>query len=282
MLNAYCNEPFGTGTEVALNDYFTGDGTTTAFNLTNKTGIEQGNVIQAGVYDYFKFNGGFSVVSNTVNLSSAPAVGASIIAPGIIRFTFKAYGQATVYGGYPNPNVSQTPIYFADILDIQTQEYVPSIGQSGILILITDKDATTGADPSWFKFASMLPDGTPGTYGSAGAPFSTTGLQAADTLQSGVSALATMITVANGSQFTSGRYVYLDAGSGFQDQVRVTNISGNILTVTPTTYAHSSGATVFENAFGAYVELTLPTSFTNTHNYYDCVIEAVFDQVDRM
>ena len=282
MLTGFNNgSSFDISTQVGLMDYFTGDGVTTSFPLTNKSYLDTGSTIQVGNSQIWRNSGGFSGSGNTLNFAAPPTNGAVISVPATIRFQIGAYGQAAVVG-LSNPNIAEAPFFLADISEIASQTYQPTIGQTAILIQPVDNDSIYGALATWIELAPMLADGTAGSYGSAGAVLSETAIEAADNLASGISALATSITVADGSQFTAGRFLMIDAGVlGQQDIVQVLHIASNVLTITPSNLSHTSGAGVYEIGFGFWARLELPTTFISTDNFYDVSLNVTVDSVSR-
>lgn len=241
-------------------DVFISDGTTVTYQLVNLTGVRVGSTIQAGNYQYSRWSNpqGFSVSGNSITLMSAPPAGTPIIINGTNYLLFQAFDQASAGGG-SNTNIYQTSFYLADPSTINLWSYGALPTKSGIEISMKDMGNGTGASPSWVAFAAADGNGNPLTFGSPGSPIDFSPLQANDTLQSGISSGATSLTVANGSAFSVGRFIQLDTGNGTQETRRVQSISGNTLTLqTPTSYAHSSSATVFEMGIQIYAEVTIP------------------------
>lgn len=290
MLAGYRQPPYVTAHRVDALDVATSDGVASRYNIA-KPIANLNSIIQVGNTFPNAASGGFAKVTGPdgVLLTSAPTLGTKIIMPGIVRFTFKAYGQSSVQG-LSNPNISQTVIHLVDPDDIATYLYLPSVGQSHMRLSFVDNDTTYGAQTGWLQFgygtpASILAnDATGTTFGTAGASINLEDISGLSTLATGASSGATSFTVVDGSQFSispTATTIQFDTGLSTEETVQLMNISGNVLTTTPTTYAHSSGAYVYHNGLLLWGQLTLPTNLTGFANYYDVSIDLLADYMQR-
>jgi hypothetical protein len=288
-LLVFNNVPFNIGTQVDALDVITANGTSAAFDVTYKPIANISGIVQVGGQQYNQANGGFVRTTTGILLPSPPPTGTQVIIPGIIRLTLNAYDQSTV-AGITNPNIGISPFFICDPSTITTNFYEATYGQSGIRASIVDNDTANGAVASWCQLGYGVPftGAAPSTWNASGSPLYFPPLQAFDNLGANIAANATSITVENGSSFAlpSGQncvqFIRLGAGLSTQDDVRVTGMSGNTITISPTSYAHNAGETIYQLAFGGYIMLTLPTTTTiGPVSYYDLSLNLLYDVAAR-
>lgn len=282
MIGLFNGAPFTTATEVDQNDFFTGNGVNTTFDVINKPALSVGAVVQTTAAQYFRYNSGFSVNLglSKVTLATAPANLSKGVIPGINKINIRAYDQAVV-PGVTNPNIGTTIFYVADPFDIGVFEYLASVGFAGISVQPTDHDTGGGAAASWIQLAPMLPDGTEGTYGAPGAALNLGDIKGMSTVSVNFSSLSTSITVADGTQFVAGNYIAINVVGLNYEIVRVTNVVGNVLTILPCNSNHLAGEVIYQCGWGAYAKLTLPTSQTGVRNWLDVSLDMIVDVVSR-
>lgn len=280
MIKLYGQTPFGVGTEIDENDYFSGDGTTKTRTLLRKTTTFLGDTIQAGNVFYRKNNGGFiTPTSSQFTLNSAPSLFTVIIAPPVLRATFKAYDQLTV-PGQTNPNISETELWLADIEDIQTTSWQKPLGTSGISFQMVDKDPDNGPIATWFQLALANPDGTPGSYGSPGAAILLSDIDGYSTTTGAQTAGDILFNVADGTQFQQGGYAFI--GDDFtQETIGITTIVGNVLHTTPLANSYLSGTNSFDNGRKVWVKMTVPEDSGGPINWLNIGADLIVDGVSR-
>jgi hypothetical protein len=249
----------------------------------NKDGTSLGAVVQAGAFQYLYFNGGYTKTLSTYTLAATPSAGSKIIAPGIIRATFRAYDQATVEGVVGPANISETRIIICDPSEIAINQYEKTVGEVGIRLSLVDNDTLNGADPLWLQFAPATNVGAAGVYQAAGTSLYLDDIKAATTLDGAALAAATSFDVDDASDFSTGTYIRLSYGVfGVEEDTLITGIAGNTLTVSPALgVGHPDGATVFHVGTPVWVKLTLPTPAGGPKNYYDVSIDMLVDVVNR-
>jgi hypothetical protein len=297
MLGLYIDTPFTNATLVDKVDIFTGTGVDTDFPLIEKAYTSLGAVAQYQNNQARQFNGGMARLNTpaplgSLRLAAPPTLGAKIIAPGIIRVVFSAYNQTTVQG-VTNPNIGIIPLYIVDPLDIATTFYEPYGTNSDLLIQVVDNDtnygfggSTDGALNIQLGYANPTTGATPTSWGAAGAALGLQNIGGYSNVSSGISAGATSVVVDDASVFDISQttiFVQFDSGSpSMQEIVQVTgvNTGTNTVSITPTTYAHSSGNNLFHCGVKCYGKLTAPTGGSATA-YFDLSTDLTFDEVDR-
>lgn len=266
------NAPFNLGNELDPVEVQVGDGITRTFTLTKLDASRLGASIVCGSLYFSRFSNppGFTVDGQEVTLLSAPAEGVNVVFSGVGAAVLAAFDSETA-GDDTSANITETTIYAGDSEEIAYWTYGALPGNTGIVISPYDAYAEGGAEADWLQFAPLLADGTIGTYGDPGEEIDLGTLEASDELQDAILSGATSIEVADGSQFTSGRFVSLGYGTAFQESRQITAMVGNVLTISGTDYAHDAGELVFENIIGFAVKLTVPEGITGgtAVNLYD-------------
>lgn len=276
--------PWTPSSVVDKNDYAVGNDIETVFDIVNKNILNVSSIIQTTGLQYLRFNGGFTrdIPNSQVTLLTPPASGRAVIFPGVTTLTIRAYDQAVVLGN-PTPNVKEELFFIGDPTDIGFYKYVPTIGETGIIISITNRDPDTesGIDETNIQLAPMLPDGTAGTYEAPGAPLELGEISAQTLVNADFLALATTFDVDDASEFSPGMYITINAGNPTEDTVRITNIVGNTLTITAVNNNHFTGENVYHSGWGVYQKLTLPTDEAGTHNWFHVSIDFLLDILAR-
>ena len=241
------------------NDYGVGTGTQTTYPLTEKTALEIGNIVQFGSVQKIRHTGGFDVSGSNIILNEAPALDTVIIFPAKIRLTIQAYDQSDVPGEV-TPREKIEPFIIADASDISGFSYYAATSDpSGIKVFIVDHDEDVGAAVDWFSLAKSDTDQTPGTFGTPGDPVYFDDIVGFTALNGATLALATTLVVDDGSQIPEGSWITIDSGvSGKEEIVWCSNVTGNTLTVTNTTYAHNDNATVHHSGWMGFLHVEVP------------------------
>lgn len=276
---------FNVGNEVDQLDISISDGNTKTIPVVNKSVSSVGGRIQAGNTQYVQASKQFVRSTGSVILNSAPASGTVIIVPGIIRFVLRAYDQDAIQGYTDgDPNVSYSPFWICDPLTISINTYLASFGQAGIRVQMVDNDPDNGAAASWVQLGYAVPatGAKPSTWKPAGDPIYFPPIQAQDVLSADIAAGATSLTVGSGAQFVlptlqnTVQYIRLDDNGPNQEDVQVTGISGNTISVETTSFSHVAGASVFQLAYGGWAKLTLPTGI-GPQTLYDVSTDMLYD-----
>ncbi len=273
-IKVYYSEPFDTSTEVDVNDVFLGDGLTSTFTLSQKTNLLLGSTVQAGNVLFYYYNGGFTKDSTIdFTLSSPPGAGVGIVATGLSYLPFKAY-DVTVVDGVDNPLVSQIPFYIGND-DTYLNKYIATEGQGGINLSFVDHvSGDVIADTTWMTLASATQDlaGTAMTYVSG--EMLTHDISAFCTLLCSVSSNSTVITGDSSlsvAEFYDGDYIIINRG-GFNQEVRkFLTSSGQFMTISPTTYSHSAGETVYASYRKFWAGMLVPENAVDGEatNFYN-------------
>lgn len=280
-LYGFRETPLGLSTRIGRVFKFIGNGTQTSFAVTN--GLDIGEIAQVGDTQLFRYLGAFTVSGNNVIFATAPGNGEVVLIPETVRLVSRAYDQDTV-PAVSTPRVDERPLWIGDVDEIQFYQYLASTGNTGIKIQPVDLDSSRGAAASWQQLAPSLADGSPGTYGSAGAALQVNEIKAYSTVAVNALAGATSITVANGADFVIGQYVQFEPTTGSVECLRVINKVGNVLTLQyGTNYAHNIGANVFANAVKVWVKTTIPSGASggNNINLFDVVPQIIYDATNR-
>lgn len=282
MIKLYSAFPLGPATEIDLNDFFTGNGTATTFTLVNKTGTLLNDDVQVGATIDRQSTGTVTVSGNNFTLPAAPTTGTVVTAPGASALEFDAYDQATV-AGVTNPLVKERTFIIADMDQIGLYKYLVPGGYSGIQLQFIDHDTSNGAAAGWYQLAPANADGTVGTYGAAGAALDVGAIQNSSTLTANSIALATSITVADGTQFTPGMIIAINYGNPSFEPTTIRSIAGNVLTVDALANAHSSTETVMHCGWWAYGKLIVPAGAAGgqTTVNWDVSLDVIVDQESR-
>ena len=265
-LRVYRAYPFVTQNAVSPVDFFTGNGVSNTFNLIYNTAATVGQTIAVDLVNYSSYNQGFYTTSgsNTITISSVPAINAQIVVPGIQALNFTAYDQVSISGAPSPANVQSVPFWVADDgagtnnIFHNTYPGVPS--GSGISIQFQNLDTRTGAQTFWMQLACADANGNALSYGATAAPIYTTGFFALSTLTASASALTNTLSIAQAANFTPGDYIWINPGGGTYENVRITSIdyTRQILTTTGQTYAHNPGEQVYQNGRKFFAQMTIP------------------------
>lgn len=280
-LVVFNNEPLSAATTVGENDYFTGDGTTEDFVLSNKPFTSVANPVQVTGGTLFRHLGSVTGSGFNINLSPAPGIGAKIIVPHVTRMLLKAYDVDPL-----SNRTFEAAFHLGDIVDIISTQYEKTIGQTGIKLQIVDKDTGFGVDTTFIQIAPAQADGTVGTYLSAGSPlFLNYDLTGFTTVNANELALSQSLTVADGTEIpNTGVWIVINPGQPTQDIVWVTSVTGNVLTLREQlSFNHSVGENVFVCATMFYLKLTVPLNFTggSPTNLFDDALDVTYDAVFR-
>jgi len=282
MIKLYKAFPLGPATEVDLNDFFIGNGTQVTFSLVNKTGTLLNDDVQVGATVDRQSTGTVTVSGNNFTLPAAPSSGQVITAPGVGALEFSAYDQSVIAGA-TSPTVDARPFIIADVEQIGLYKYLVPTGYSGIQMQFIDHDTSNGAAASWYQLAPANADGTAGTYGAPGAAIDLAAIQNSSTLSTGSAALATTITVADGTQFTPGMIIAINYGGADFEATTIRSISGNVLTVDALANAHSSAETVIHCGWWVWGKLIVPINAAGgqTAIMWDVGCDVIVDQESR-
>lgn len=261
-LDVYASIPLIPGNKVGKNDTYIGDGTKTNFLMANNTSTTVGDTIQADLSNFTFALGGFTLPDSThFTLLSAPACGAQINAPARSTLTIPIFDQVNVSGITSPANVVEIPFWIGDDgSNIQTNVYQGIVGTPGIAILFQNLVTATGASVNWTQICSGNASGLATTYAATGTTFYTPNFSAFTTVAASGAALSTTLTVASASGFVAGDYILVNPSGGSKEQVQITSIAGNVLTVTGFNYAHFTGENVFVNCRKFFVKVTMPVN----------------------
>jgi hypothetical protein len=194
---------------------------------------------------------------------------------------FPGYDQSSV-PSVPNANIVEIGLWLADPSDIFTEQWEKSTGQTGIKMQFINKDVVNGIPSSAFSLAPANPDGTPGSYLTAGAPIYLSDIKGVSTTTSGVSAGATTINVADGTQFASGGYALI-GDDITQEEIWITGISGNVLTIAVgTANAYLSGTNVYDNGRKVWGKVVIPLASGAPISWINVAMDVTFDGVSRV
>lgn len=258
-LHFYNNSPFNLGTQLIPVDTYIGTGVETTFTLINKTGLEVGSTIEANATLYLRATNGFSVVGDTVVLSSAPAPLDQIVVPGVTYLDLSAYDTDDVEN-VSNPRVDIREFYLIDPDTIGLYTYEGSPGNDGIKVLFSDLITSVNADTSWFALACSTCDGSVGTFLATGQPLYLPGISWTGDLTASYSAGATSITVDNASGFYCGSYANVNFADSSEEIVQILTVTPatNTLTISGFNNAHSSGETMYACGYKLWAKMTVP------------------------
>jgi hypothetical protein len=282
MIKLFNGLPLGSSTAIDRLDLFTGNGIAKTFLLTKKTGLRLATTVVAGASSWFRDSGTLTVSGDTFTTSTAPINTSVVIAPGLTRAQWRVYDEETI-PGITNPNQDIIRLILADIDEIGVQSYAAAPDEDGLKVSVIDKDTDNGALPEWVAFAPENPDGSMGTFGAAGAAITFPDLVASSFLSAAASALDTEITVDDGSAFQEGTYITVGYGTANNEFVRITEITGNVLTVTGLEQDHDEDEPVLENGWPFYARIIVPAGITGgvSATLYDLGLDILMDVVSR-
>ncbi len=270
-LEFFYDETFSLATDLDPVDSFVGDGGVT-YTLVKKSGNALASTITAANLQYYQFNGGFTKLGNTFTLSSAPAIGAQIVAPGIVALTFTVFDQDVV-DGVTNPRVQEIPFWLGDGTQPHIFSYTNLPQFPGIRISFVNLVSAAGADLTWVQLACSDPlTGLAMTYAATGEPIYTAAIQAYGTLSASSAAGASSISTTSAPQFWEGDYVVINRGSGTEEIRKIASKTSTTLTFfTAMDYSHSSGQLVHAmgRKFWARVEVPLNASNNQAFNFWN-------------
>lgn len=275
LLKLYVNEPFDSSTEVGLNDYFSPDGVTSTFTLSNKTNLQLGATVQDNLTQFYFYNGGYAK-SGTYNFTTSinPPAGTVLVAPAIIALSAFAFDAVNIDGN-ANSNVQEVPFFLGNVNDIATSQFVNLPSKSGISMIFRDL-VGYGALTSMCQLASATQDaaGTAMTYIASGAEMLTPVFTAFSTVCGPTSAGVTVLTLASSGDvatFQLGDYIVINKGGPHEEVTKLIGKSSNQITVTKTDFPHSDGETVYDCARKFWMKYTIPVGFTSgaARNYYN-------------
>lgn len=257
-LEFFYSEDFSIASDLDPVDQLTGDGTPTK-TLVKKSGASLAATITAGNLQYYQFNGGFTKLGNTFTLSSSPAVGVQIVAPGLVALTFAAYDQNEV-DGVVNPRVQEKEFYLGDPTECYLYTYTNLPQYIGIKISFVDMISGSGADSSWIQLASSSPTtGLALTYAATGVDLFTASLTTFGTITASALAGASSVNTANAQSYYVGDYVILNPGDGTQEIRKVKEKVGTRLGFfTNLDYSHVSGEDIHTMGRKFWAKVTIP------------------------
>lgn len=148
--------------------------------------------------------------------------------------------------------------------------------------LIGTTSSTTLNDTGLAGDAATVP--TP-TWKTSGTALIFDEIIAQDTTTASISVGATSIAVGNGAQFVlthpTAAYIRLGDGTGNQEDLQVLGISGNTITIQPSSFSHPISEGVLQVAYSGWAKLVLPEDLgplflvdISTDLFYDIGIRA--------
>jgi hypothetical protein len=265
-LRVYRQFPFIGSNEIRRVDTATADGGT-VYPLTNNSSVNVGDTIQADFDYYSRALNGFSFPTiSSVELSTAPEVGAQILIPGNTYLLFDVFDQVNVSGVDSPANEEEVTFYVADDgSDLTTQIYDPMPGTPGIGILFSNLVTAAGAQVSWMQLACADASGNVLTYQATGTTLYTAPLDGFTQLAaSGAAGTTTLLTVSgSATSFYAGDFITLNPGGPNEEDVRITAKVSNTFTITGTNFDHSPGENIFTKGRQCYAKVTVPVGILN-------------------
>lgn len=262
-IKVYRDQPFDSSTEVDLIDIFSGLSTQTSYTLTKKTGVRVGGLIEFDSTQYLRYNGGFTISGNTINLSVAPGSGSTGIVPGLNCLTFSAFNEPNV-PGLTNSNQNEVPFYIGNGTNVYLESYV-GVDGSGIKVSFINLIDIDGlAEVSWMQLASATQDeaGNPGSYLLTGEPLYTPNIDAYGTCTTTVTSLSTEIGVSSiVDNWIVGDFILLNPGNSNSERVKLLGVLGDpvdTLQTTPLNYNHTSGEFIYACVRKLWGKMTVP------------------------
>lgn len=243
-------------------DVFVGDGSTSTFTLVNKTASRLHSTIQVDGTQYYQYNGGFTknTVNDTFTLSSAPAEGTAVIAPGVVQIPVPIFDQAVV-SGVDDPLVTEVQFVVADPDEIHLFKYINMPQYDGIRLALTDLASSAGASVSWCQLACTNASGTPLTYAATGADLYLPALSAFGTVSSSGAAGASSVFTTSASDFTVGQFININNGTATKEIRRIQEINsgtGKLGLTTNLDFSHSVSETIFACGWQVSLKVTMP------------------------
>lgn len=248
-LRIFNNLPLGNATVTDPYVILTGDGTTT-FYLGAGNGAYVGNdvlinsvVVEKGF--------GFTVSGDYITFTTAPANGATIVIPGIGYVPLSCTDTT-------GTNVATTMVYLADYDQIYQYTYGPTPPNSTILLAPYNFTSGSGSQTSWFQLSLADGNNNPIGYTAAGGTLAVPSITAQDKLQAANS--GANITVATGSNFSSGYLLLMNPGAPNAEIVTVVSVASNTLTTTGFNFTHAANEPVYHCGFPVLVKATVPNN----------------------
>lgn len=259
-LRLYRAFPFVPSNEVGLVNQYTGDGATTTFPLTNNTSVTTGDTIQFDLVYYSRPLGGFSYPDSThFTLSSAPPSNSQGLATSTSVLEYSGFDQEQVDGAPSPANVIEQKFYVADDgTDLTTTIYDAQPGAPGIAILFSNLVTAAGAQTSWMQLACADASGNALTYQATGTTLYCAKFYAFTSLSASAAAGTTTLQIASASGFTAGQFITINPGQLSEEDVQITSIASNTLTITGTNFQHNSGEFVFMKGLEFWSKCTIP------------------------
>lgn len=261
-LRVYRSFPFVPGSEIGLVNTYTGDGTTTEFLLVNNTSVTTGDTIQADLVYYSRPLGGFTYPDlNHFELSSPPASNSQILATSTSPLEYPGFDQVQVDGAPDPANVIEQRFYVADDgTELTTTIHDSQPGQIGVGILFSNLVTAAGAQVSWMQLACANAAGDALTYQATGTTLYTAKFAAFSTLSASAIATTTSLQIASASGFYAGDFITINPGGGSEEDVQITSIASNTLTISGTNFPHYEGEFVFVRGRGFWSKCTIPVN----------------------
>lgn len=287
-LKVYRDAPFNTGNEVDPPDTYVGDGSTTTFNLSQKTIDELGQTITFGNIQYYQYTGGFTKTASGFTLSSAPFAGTQGVAPGLNSILFDNIYDADTVDGISTPRVQEIPFYLADISTIHLYSYPALPASSGIALSLVDNITSYGAQTSWIQLTSATNDG-PGTalgYLATGSTLYTPPITAFGLLTASAAAGASSIFVDTASTFVIGDYVLINTGNSTQEiQKVISYVAPTRLNLAATlNFNHLAAEGVWTCGRKFWMKCTMPSGATGGEpaSFYDLALRSRYARRSRL
>lgn len=286
-LIVYRDVPFTTGNDVDQDDFFTGDGVTTAFTLSRKTVSRLAGTVQFDNTQYYQYNGGFARTSNGFQTNTPPAIHTQGVAPGLTQLLFDQLFDSNNVPGVTNPNQQDIPFYLADPIDSPLFDYHPMPGNPGIMLSIVDMISAATAAVSWIQLACATPDtsGSALTFQATGTALYTADLQAYGTMLASSNSNASSIFVDTASTFIVGDYILINGGNVTQEVSKIIGYSPpNKLLLTGTNYSHLAGEVVYTCGRKFWMRCTVPLGAAQGEaaNFYNLSLRTYFAKRSRL
>ncbi len=259
-LRVYRAFPFTNDSEIGLVNTYTGDGSTTEFELRNNTSVTTGDTIQADLVYYSRPLGGFTYPdSSHFDLSSAPPENSQILATSTSPIEYSGFDQEVVDGAPSPANVIEQRFYIADDgTDLTTTIHDAQPSAPGIAILFSNLVTAAGAQVSWMQLACADASGAALTYQATGTTLYCGKFYAFTSLAASAAGGTTTLQIASASGFTAGQFITINPGNGTEEDVQITSIASNTLTITGTNFPHYEGEFIFMRGLGFWSKCTIP------------------------
>lgn len=260
-LRIYSDFPFVPENEIGRVDTYTGDGSTTTFELRNKSSVTTGETIQADLVYYNRPLGGFTFPDTShFTLSSAPPLNSQILAPSTATLVYEGFDQASVPGVSGTANVIDKTFYLAvsDTDDLTSSIYENQPSAPGIAILFSNLVTAAGASTSWCQLACANVNGDALTYQATGTTLYTGTYYAFTQLAASATSGSTSLLTTGASALTLGDFLTINPGGGTSEDVRITSRTGNNITISGTNYPHYENEFIFMRGRQFWSRVTIP------------------------